>query len=151
MWGVHDLEGAPIPIPGQRLRDTPPLVWSFHPLSPACNSFHRGARHCRLPIFCSLPPLVNPLVILAPAMSTSPGLCSARVVICILIQWHLPSRMLATVDIATMPAVMSPLPQTETFLAHWRVAYGGYRVQLPVRPVGKPGYGGKIVGGYGGH
>lgn len=67
----------------------------------------------------------------------------------VLIQRNLPPRMLVTVDVAATPAVVSPLPQAEAFLTYWRVAYCGNDVQFPVRAVGEPGHGRKVVGGYG--
>lgn len=125
-------EGAPIPIPCQRLRDTRLPVLTLYPLPSPFNGFHRRACDYRLPTLCPLSPFLNPLSVLTPAMSTRPELCSFGVIIRILIQWYLPARMFATVYISTVPAMMSPLKQAEAFLTYWRVADGGIGVRLPV-------------------
>jgi len=118
------LESTPIPVSCETLRNTTSLSLWFR------GGFDRFAhRPAHWPsITRHSSSLINPPLILPPAIFTAPTDRASWMELGVLIQWYHPDSMHPTENIPAMPTMMPPLEEGEMFLADGRVAKDGVGV-----------------------
>ena len=121
-WDALDpSEGAPVPFPRQACRDTASLVVRAL-AGPLTHSFRRGTGRQAFPPRGRFDPLLYPLHVHAPAVSTSPIESSFWMIVPVLVKGYLPHGMLPAKNVSTMPAMVPSLEKSKGFVADKRIA-----------------------------
>lgn len=106
------LESAPVPIPGQTLRNTPFMALRTLGISLVDGSARCPSQFPAILFFFRVRYLslfFDPSLIFAPTMPASPLNHPAWMKVCVLIKWDCPLGVLAAKYVSAMPAMMPPL------------------------------------------